>query len=241
MLIGSWDIKNADARQSNVKPGFHSLKNKSEWNTGAAVPVMFRSEIGFKTFSVILVVKTEGGRQAILSRCSEILSHLTEPQELTLDGFDHKFYAVMTKFSHEETAMRRWHKLTLEFQGYEYASAETVQSFSGATEFMVANAGNIATPAVIEITPQIGVASIQLAGICRDPETGEDLPVTVRELKAGNKVVLDGQKALFTQDGRSKAGDIDIWERPTLLPGSNTITINSSRMDITVRFHPRFM
>lgn len=241
MLIGSWDISNADAKQWNVKPGFHSLKNKSEWNTGAAVPVLFQSEIGFKPFSVILVVKTEGGRPAILSRCSEILSHLTEPQELTLDGFDHKFYAVLTKFGHEETAMRRWHKLTLEFQGYEYAETETIQSFSGATEFVVANAGNIVTPAIIEITPQIGVASIQLTGICREPETGEDLTVTIRELTTGIKVVLDGSKALFTQDGQLKAGDIDIWERPTLLPGNNTITINSNRMDITVRFHPRFM
>lgn len=241
MLIGNWDISAADARQWNVKPGFHSFKNDSEWDEGASLPVMFKNRIEFKTFTVTLMIKCAGGRQAIIARCSEILSHLIEPTELTLEGFENKFFAVMTKSSHDETAIQHWHKLTIEFEGYEYAKDETVQTFSGTSEFTVTNPGNIQSPAIVEITPKIGAASIILTGICRDPNMGTDLPVTVRELTTGNTVILDGETGLFTQNGELKAADIDIWALPDLLPGDNKITVNNSRMDIAVRFHPRFI
>jgi phage-related protein len=239
MKINDWDISSADARQWNVTPGFHSIKNDSEWNRGSPVPEIFKNEIEFKTVKVSLLVKTTGGRQAILNRCSEILSHLLEPVELTLDQFEHKFYGILTKHSHNEKSMNRWHVLTLEFDGYEYAKTETVQTFSGTTDFTVSNTGNIITPAIVELTSSSSLSAITLSGICRDSFTGEDLPVTVNHLSAGRKVILDGETGLFTQDGSLKS-DIEIWGLPTLLPGNNRI-LSSNGMDITVRFHPRFM
>lgn len=238
-MINGWDISNADARQWNVTPGFHSVKNDSEWDRGSPNPVLFKNDIGFKPIKVKLLVKKAGGRQAILGRCSEILSHLLGPADLELDQFAHKFCGILTKHSHEEKCMERWHVLTLEFDGYEYDKEESIQTFSGMADFTVKNAGNTMTPAVIEITPQIGAAEIKLSGICHDRHTGEDLPVAVRELETGKKVILDGTTGLFTQDGELK--DVDIWGLPALLPGDNRILVDNSRMDITVRFHPRFM
>lgn len=239
MTINNWDISNADAKQWNVTPGFHSVENESEWIKGSPIPWFGKNRIGFKPIKVTLVVKKDGGRQAILNRCSEILSHLLEPAELMLDKFDHAFYGVMTKYSHDEKAMNRWHTLELEFDAYEYAREEIVQTFSGVSDFIVVNTGNIETPAIVEITPQIGAASIEISGICRDENTREDLPVTIRELTTGSTVILDGATGLFTQSGELK--DIDIWSLPTLMPGNNLITVNNSRMDISVRFHPHFM
>lgn len=239
MLINGWDISEADARQWNVTPGFHSAQNDSEWGRGSPDPVLFKNDIGFKPLKVTVLVKRAGGRQAILNRCSEILSRLLEPVDLELDWFDHKFYGILTKHSHDEKCMNHWHVLTLEFDGYEYDKEESVQSFSGTADFIVNNAGNILTPAIIEVTPQIGAAEIKLSGICHDRHTGEDLPVAIRDLTTGDKVVLDGESGLFTQNGELK--DVDIWGVPVLLPGDNRILVSNSRMDITVRFHPRFM
>ena len=170
------------------------------------------------------------------------------PGELELDDFEHNFYGVLTKHSLTENPLNIPHvkynracKLILTFDGYEYAKTESVQNFSGSTVFTVTNTGNILTPAIIEITPQIGAASIELTGICRRPDTGEDLPVKIQELLTGKTIILDGVTGLFTQEGQLKSGDIDIWGRPVLLPGENKITVNNNRMDITVRFHPRFM
>lgn len=246
MKINGWDISGADAKQWNVTPGFHSISNDSEWSRGSPAPVLFRNEIGFKTLKVTILVKADRDRQVILNRCSEILSHLLEPAELELDDFDYKFYGILKKHALEENPLstpvlkfNRASKLTLEFEGYEYADEETVET-SGETEIVVNNFGNILTPVIIEITPQVGAASITLSGICRDPNTGEDLPVMINELETGKTVTLDGETGLFTQDGELKA-DLEIWDVPTLFPGENKITVDSEWMDIVVRYRPRFM
>jgi hypothetical protein len=223
-----------------VTPGFHSVSNKSEWNRGSPIPVIFSNDTGFKKMTVVLLIKTDGGRAAILERCSQILSRLLEPADMALDGFTHKFYGILSSYSHDEKVMKRWHTLTLVFDCYEYG-AEAVSSFSGQMEMSVRNAGNILTPVIIEITPKTGAASITLTGVCRDPDTGEDLPVEIRELSTGQTVTLDGETGLITQDGEQKAKDVDIWTLPVLLPGDNLITVNNNRMDLKVRFRPRFM
>lgn len=241
MKFNGWDISQADARQWNVTPGFHSVKNDSEWQRGSPQPVLLKNMADFKTIKVAMLVKAAGGRQTILQRCSEILMHFEEPGKLELDNFDHDFYGVMTKYTHNEKVMNRWHVLTIEFAGYECAKTEVIQAFSGSQDFTVTNSGTMKTPVIVEITPQAGAAEITLTGLCRDPDTGEDLPVKIRELTTGDKVTLDGITGLFTQGGELKAGDIDIWGLPALQPGNNQITVNNAWMDITVRFHPRFM
>lgn len=247
MKINGWDIASADAKQWNVTPGFRSISNNSEWARGHPEPVLFGNTTGFKPLKIVLLVKADRDRQKILNRCSEILSRLLEPVDLELDGFEHKFHGVLAKHSLEENPLgipfvqyNRASKLTLEFDCYEYGEEE-VKVGSGATELVIQNSGNVPTPAIVEITPQIGAASIIMTGICRNTDIGEDLPVTVRDLETGKTVILDGESGLFTQDGELKAADIDIWSVPALLPGQNKITINNDRMDVVVRFRPRFM
>lgn len=238
MLIGTWDISEAKARQWNVTPGFHSVSSDSEWPKGSPVPVLFKNEPGFQNLKVVLLIAATG-REQILNYCSEILAHLMEPAELTLDGFEHKFYGILTRHSHQENVMKRWHTLTLEFEGYQFGE-KVVQTASGVTEILVNNPGNILTPVIVEIVPQSGAASVTLTGICRDNHTLADLPVTVSELETGKSVILDGQTGLITQEGALKSG-VTIWSIPTLLPGENKITVDNEWMDITIRFHPYFM
>lgn len=249
MKINGWDIVEVGARvkQWNIVPGFHSISNDSEWIRGSPAPVLLKNKLGFKNLKVTILVRADRNRQAILGQCSEILAHLLEPVELELDDFEHRFYGVLAKHSLEENPLgipwlkyNRASMLTLEFNCYEY-SEEEAKIGSGTSEIAINNPGNILTPAIIEVTPQIGAASIVLTGICRNHDTGEDLPVTIKNLETGKTVVLDGENGLFTQDGELKAGDIEIWDVPTLLPGENKITVNNNRMDIVVRYRPRFM
>lgn len=241
MLIGTWDISNAGARQSNVTFGYSNISNSSEWNRGSPAPFLMKNDVGFKPLKIVLVVKGSG-REEILRKCSEIIAHCLEPVELTLDGYkDRYFYGILKKHSASEQSMRRWHTLTLEFDSCEYGD-EISQDFSGMAEFTVHNTGNLPSASIIEITPQIGVASIVLTGICRDYDTGEDIPVTINELATGKKIIIDGTTGLFTEDGQLKSPDnIDIWTIPVLLPGDNIITVSSNRMDISVKFRPSFI
>ena len=246
MTINGWDIAAAGARQHNVSPGFHALSNSSDWVRGSPVPALLRNELGFKPLTVVLMIKADSDRQRILRQCSEILTHLLDPAEIILDDFEHKFYGTLSKYSFEENPLgvpfvkyNRAAKLTLDFSGYEYM--DDVPPVTGTGIVVVQNKGNILTPATVTVTPQIGAASVVLNGICRDPYTLEDLPVTLKNLKTGEPVVLDGETYLFTQAGKLAPENIDIWAPPTLLPGENRITINNGRMEIAVGFRPRFM
>ncbi len=242
MKINGWDIADADARQWNVTPGFHGLKNESEWVPGSQIPALSPNEIGFKRISVRILVKTDGGRLAILGRCSEILSRLISPAELELDGFDHKFYGILADSpKHEEKSMERWHALTLTFDCYEYGDEIQVPAAQMTDPITVQNPGNILTPAIIEVKPEIDIISVTLTGLCRDVRTGEDLPVVIRDLKKGTAITLDGETGLFTEGVAQKARDIDIWGLPVLAPGENKITSDNPWVDIAVRFKPRYM
>lgn len=250
MKIGGWNIASAGAYQWNVTPGTHTLKNNSEWLRGSPVPVMSGNYMGFKTLKVALMV-TGDGRENILNRCSTVISHLTEPAEIELDGFTHRFYGILSKHSLTENPLKipdvwknRAAKLTLEFDGYEFAAAKKGKPYTASASckrnLVFKNQGNILTPAVIEITPQAGAASLLLTGICRDVSTMEDLPVTVGNLTAGQTVILDGETGLFTENGEIKP-DLEIWGRPALLPGVNTVTADNDWMDITIKYYPRYI
>ena len=246
MTIGGWDISNADATQWNVTPGFSSISNDSEWAAGSPTPVLFANTIGFKTMTVTLLVRGERDRDEILQKCSQILAHLLKPAEFVLDGFTHKFYGILNKHTLEENPLsipivnyNRAAKLKLELHCYEYGSKVTT-SVSKKTEFTVNNAGNIITPVCVSVTPQAGAASTTITGLCRDANTGADLPITIKELETGKEVILDGNTGLFTQEGAIKT-DLDIWGLPTLLPGKNTITVDNDWMDIELTFSPRYI
>ncbi len=241
MQINGIDISRWHARQWAVTIGNHAITNNSEWNRGSPDPFLISGTIGFKTIKVTLLIKDSSRDVMTLDR-SNIVAALLEPADITLDGFTRKFRVVLSKdASFEETVnyrQDRWHKLTLELQGYEYGPE---LSATGANALSINNPGNIITPATLEITPVIGSASITVSGFCRDPDSKNDYPVTIRNLVAGKKVVIDGESGLVTQDGVLKAGDVDFWEFPVLFPGVNTVTCNNSNMTMTVKFKPRFM
>lgn len=240
MLIGTRDVSEWNARQWNVSIGNHEIENESEWTRGSPLPFFGRNTIGFKTVKVVLLIKDDG-REAMNRDRSGILAALLEPAELTLEGFTNKFFGILKKHSFTETVGNRldcWHKLTLEFLAYEFG--QTV-SASGTGTVTITNPGNIEGPAVIELTPTFGAAAVTMTGVCRNPETGEDDPVTIRNLETGKTIVLDGETGLITQDGELKAGDVDIWEMPSVLPGENTITCSTDKITITVKIKPRYM
>lgn len=158
MLINDWDISNAKARQARVIDNHHSLSNSSVWNTGSNRPIFQRNQLGFKTFTVELWVKG-AGYQEIVNNRGLILSHLMGEVILKLDWFDHQFKAVLNKVSVTEASKQKFHVLSLEFCGYEFADMEEFP-ISISTDFVINNIGTAETPVILEITPQSGVIDI---------------------------------------------------------------------------------
>lgn len=240
MKIDGWDIARADARQWNVTFGFHSMKNDSEWVAGSLIPVMQRNRIGFKPLSVRVMIKNDGGRQAMLARGSLILARLVDLVNLELDGFRHKFRAVLTGSKYEEVAMQHFHTLTLEFDCYEYGD-EVIRQSSGRSSFIVDNPGNLDTPVRIEITVPEACEQLTLAGVSHDTASGETLDITVKNLTPGKTVIIDGETGLVMEEGQQKAGDVEFWDIPTLLPGENEVKLFGGTAEVRLVFFPRYM
>ena len=241
MQINGIDISRWHARQWAVSIGNHAITNNSEWNRGSPDPFLIGGTVGFKTIKLTLLIKDSTREVMTLDR-SNIVAALLEPVDITLDGFAHKFRVVLSKDASFEESVNyrqdRWHKLTLELQCDEYGPK---LSGSGTTTVSIVNPGNLNTPAVLELLPSISTIPVTIRGICRDPLTGEDDPITVRNLTTDKKVIIDGETGLITQEGVQKAGDVDFWELPVLAPGENTITCDNTNITMTIKFKPRYM
>ena len=234
MLINNTNILAFNARQHRVQIGHNSIKNGSEWPSGNVLPYMGRNSWGFKDITVFLVVKGEN-REAIQQNCSAIIAALKEPAELTLDGYTHKFMGILQDYSVDETSMRRWHTLRLNFDGYEFGE-DTGDYMTTDSRYFV-NPGNIVSPCRVIITAEDDdIGSITLTGICRDSFTGADLPVTVTNIAQTQTVVIDGINGSIDSGNAS----VDMWAFPSLLPGRNTITYDNDDARVQVIARPLY-
>lgn len=241
MQINGIDISRWHARQWSVSIGNHSITNESEWNRGSPDPFMVGSKVGFKTIKVTLLLKNES-REVMTADRSDLVATLMKPADIALDGFSHKFRVVLTKDSSiEETVGHRqdlWHKLTLELQGYEYGSEIAV---AGTGTLKIMNPGNMDTPAILELIPSISTIPVNIRGISRNQVSEKEDLITVKNLITDKKVIIDGETGLITQDGKQKAGDVDLWELPVLIPGINTVTCDNVNVKMNIKFKPRYM
>ncbi len=274
MKIDGWDIRNAKARQARYINNHHSLSNGSVWNAGSNRPIFQKNQMGFKSFTLELWVKGDGYQEIVDNR-GLILSRLMGEVVLEPDWTEHKFRAVLNKFSITESSKQRFHVLSLEFNGYEYVEAEPF-TIEVSTNFVIENVGTAPTPVTLELTPKGGpvgipedqmVASIicdadgayitdesdgaaiashdydtlVITGLSRDPRTGEELEIEVKNFTPGKKIIIDGETGLITEDGKIKIDDVEIWALPDLQPGENAITTNNNWLEVTVKYSPRFM
>lgn len=237
MKIDGIDIAKYGAQQWNVYPSFCQISNNSEWLDGMSAPLMLNSTNGFKKMKVAVLIRGST-RQAIWKQASDLVACLLKPSIIQLDGFEHNYYMYLENAEEAETSMKRWHKATLELVGYEYGNEVSVTT--AARNLTITNEGNMETPAIIEITPPIGLASVTITGIVRDKITGEDKPVIIKELTMNKSVILDGETGLITEAGVNKFSKVELWDFPSLLPGSNHITLNQD-VTIKVTYKPRFM
>ena len=228
MNINDISVATFNARQHRVSVGHLSLKNDSEWPAGNVLPYMGANRYGFKDISVDLIVRGED-REDIHLNCSAIIAALQNPAELQLDGYGHRFFAILQDAREEETVLNRWHTLKLSFEGYEY-KAVSVTSSSPSISFD--NPGNAVSPCDLIINnafASVGSSTLTINGLCRDSFTGAALPLTVSNVPRGCQIVrIEGTKGRITTTPSGAPVTIDMWAFPSLLPGENTISYAKS-------------
>lgn len=243
MKVNGIDIKAFGAMQQNVKPGLAAISNGSEWASGAASPLLLPSEAGMKKMEVSVIIKGIS-RQDIWGKASALVAAMMEPAEIELDGFGHSFFMALTNVSQAELSLQRFHKATLELMGYEHgAEKEEVISTASAA---IRNEGNMESPAILMVTPMIGMAHVSVYGFTTDKMTGERHPIKISRLSAGRVIRIDGEKGLALEnDGTGEWGnkfkEIEMWDFPRLQPGENYIQVGDRNLEVRVRYKPRYL
>ena len=225
--------------QWNVTPAYSEMANNSEWVKEAIEPTMLNTTIGFKKMKVAVIIRGDS-RQDIWRKGSRLIATLLHPRVLTLDGFHNKFMMVLKNASQAESSIKRWHKATLEFNGYEFGD-EIKEQFSNLKTFTIINPGDLDAPCSIEILPVIGKTNLVITGLVRNRKIDEDKPIQISGLTNGKTIFIDCETGLITENGINKFPDVEIWEMPSLLPGENVITLNQSDIDFTIKYKPRYL
>lgn len=144
----------------------------------------------------------------------------------------------------EKEFKKRWvYSLSLVFQAWEKKDDEVTETIEDATSKTINVTGNLNAPCIIELTPSGAITTYTIKGAARDPVTGEEEDIVIKNLSAGKKVIIDGEACTVTEDGANKYAETKMWEFPTLVPGANALTFTSSSVpcDVTIKYKPRYI
>lgn len=232
MLINNINIKNFNAilMEKNIQPSLIELEGGYSWLKNSLTPIFPKQKFKFISIEVKLYIK--GISESDIK--SKIGTVINKSKECILKFEDNFYYkSFLINSSTENTLKKETKKLILNFISYSYKD-EVIETMNRITNKTINVSGNLETPAIIEITPSIELIDLTLTGL-------DDSSIILKNLKANKKIIVDGENCTVTVDGANKFSDTDMWGFPKLKPGSNTITVNKSSVDINIKYKPRYI
>lgn len=231
MLIDGIDIErfNADLLEYDIQPA--EITTYRDWLRGASKPLIVAQQETYKDIYAKLMVEGEK-EQEVLQNTSNLID---KAKKCTIEfiSVDIDFlYDATIETTNTEKFSDTVYVLEITWKSgfaFKPTITETASHVSSKT---INVSGNTETPAIVEINPSIDLIDITITGI------GE--PFTINNLKANQKVIVDGESEMVIQNEKNKFGDFDGWCFPYLKPGENTINFSQSRADIIIKYKPRW-
>lgn len=205
---------------------------KQEYTSGMSINLVTK---GFLSgFSVSLKVGIKEQSKSLLEQKISKLAKELEESELEEVGIPIIYKCSLKEvsveeFLHDELENKEYAVVTFDLDCIDKYSPEKVVSFKSSTSIVLESTER--TPARVEITPSIGIPEVVIKGF-------ED-EITLKNLKTGKTIIIDN--GLVIEDGVNKYNDYDSWGFPTLLPGTNNLSVNKSNLDIKVKYNPRWI
>ena len=232
MLINSINIKSFNAKLLTVDIQTQELSNSSEWLDNSLFPLFLANKKQFKKIDLEIAFKG-ASRTEILNNISNFMSKLINEVILTLDKYDHKYKVILKENSTEKTISKNLYKKKLSFIGYEF-SDEVIENLDRITTKTINVAGNLLTPATVEITPSIDIIDLQIDGLSNNS-------IIIKNLHANKKIIINSEDVTVLEEGANKFIDTDMWEFPFLSPGANKIKISKNNCNIKIKYRPRYI
>ena len=141
-----------------------------------------------------------------------------EGSDLTFDGF-------LTDCSREEAGIEHYFYLEVALAGTLRGPVQVVNLTDSGS---YANPGNVASGCVLAVTPAEDLGELTVGGI------------TLHNLLAGEKFVIDGVKKEITCRGENRFLDTDLTAFPAALPGENQVEL-SAPAAVEIAFRPTYL
>lgn len=230
MYINNIDIAiyGASVSKKIIKPSnilIEKEKNK-------ILTVQTNSQIGLKSMDVRILFEGEN-RDEINNNISNFMLNLIDEADIKFKNLSNKFHVYLVNNDIEDTEFDEWLYLNLTVDCYEYGN-EVIETMNRITSKTINVLGNLETAAIVEITPSIDLIDLTITGL-------DDNPIILKNLKANKKLIVNGEDSTVTVDGVNKFSDTDMWGFPKLKPGANTITVDKSSVDITIKYKQRYI
>ena len=200
-----------------------------DWLRNSHNPLVFDQKERYTSISIRLLIEGDTPEVAetlvstVISKCKKCI--------ITFD--DASFYDCFLETHSEKELLLNVYELNIEFKsGFKYKTQ--VNEVANRIDSKTINvSGNLETPAIVEITPSINIIDLVVTGV------GESF--TIKNLTAGQKVIVNGEDGTVLQGSTNKFLDYDGWDFPKLKPGSNRNNYSKSSCDITIKYKPRFI
>jgi phage-related protein len=231
MLANNINIKDFGAELFNLDIQNAELDTTKDWLIRLYIPTILRQKFTYKKITTEIYVEGTS-REDVLTKISN-LKNIFKKATLQFDDMSFLYDATLDSDVIERFSKSNKMTMTCIFSGYAYKAVitETMNHVSNKTINVL---GNLATDAIITVTVPIDTISLTLTGI------GED-PIKINNLKANISVIINGEDGTVLQSGVNKFSDCDIWEFPSLQPGSNTIGVSTSNCIVQIQYKPRWI
>lgn len=204
----------------------------TEWPDGTLVPFLGQAKEKFKQLDVEIVLKGET-KELIDRNISSLLALLKLPREIKFDNYAMLFRGQLIEKEKIDTVKPLVKRYIMQFKGYTYG-ARSKQDFNQSLSTQWKVKGNIPSAATLTITPTMTIQSITITGF-------SEMPITIRNLKKDVQITLDGEKGLIMENGQNKFKDVDLWEFPRLIPGTQSFGCSHTGLNISIEYNPRFL
>lgn len=232
LLINNIDISNFKAKllSRKIKPA--KLSNFNTWNKGAITPFISDNfEESYKEIDLEFDMLCKNADELEMMKSnliSEIKKSILKYNDISLN------YKVFLDGEPDISYIMPGNEiLKVKLLGYCFGNG-IVESLNKISNKEIHNKGTTKTPAIIEIVPSVDIIDLTINGLANDP-------ITIKNLHANKKIIIDGKEGTVTEEGINKFKDTDFWEFPFLMPGTNAITLSKNSCNVTIKYEPRYI
>lgn len=202
-----------------------------QWLKGALTPVLLEKETKFCDIECKFTMEANT-EEEFWQKYSEFNKDTIE----CILKFDYinMLYKCYVKEIKEPTRITPYNwEFTCSWVGYKFSN-EIVVEIKKELSKTIDVKGTLKTPCILEITPSTDLIDLIISGLANDQ-------ITIKNLHANKKIIIDGKEGTVTEEGINKFKDTDLWEFPFLNPGVNNITLSKNSCNVAIKYEPRYL